>query len=382
MQFLSQNMLWGLLGLGIPILIHLLNKNNKNQIKWAATTFLIQNEAPKSRSYVPKDILLLLLRCIILGLISVVLAIPVLHIFSKTKKKVNVFEKTATIQSQFKFELENSSTEAYEFEMEIEPIQNKNVAWKEKRELTQKDIQSIVNQLNKRFGTEDSIHIFLRPSNDFYDMPILFLPENMQVSWAASDNKPKIPVWKANKNYFDKNGKVEKFDPENDIIVFEKDSLITAVNSKSVFEKAYTRSAIQAIKQSLGYPISIQNSNELSDLDIGESEISKQKNVQLGAFKNGIHNVTNMQNLETSPTNINHSDIRSGRYAEVILADIQRFIGLSTVVNKPNNAELELSIKKSNFNFQKSSSLDLHYVWFFIIFLICLERFLSVKHSK
>jgi len=41
-SFLQQSLLWGLLGVSIPIIIHLLNRRRYRTVQWAAMEFLLK----------------------------------------------------------------------------------------------------------------------------------------------------------------------------------------------------------------------------------------------------------------------------------------------------------------------------------------------------
>jgi Aerotolerance regulator N-terminal len=383
MEFLNQNMLWGLLGLGIPVWLHFFNKNNKNLIRWASTSFLEQNQPPKARSFIPKDILLLLLRCFILGLICVVLAIPLFNFAFKNKQKsLSFFEKSAEIQSQFKFEIENSKKEARFFGLDHLLIEDKNTTWEQESQFTQNKIQATINQISKDFNVADSIHIYLRSAKDFYDSPILHTPKNFQIHWGNTAVKTKIPVWKVNNSFYDVNGKVEKFENEKQQVIFDKDSLSILINEKNEILKKYTQDGIEAIKRAYKYPISIQNSEKNMDLVFGVATVSNKPYIQLTAMKSSMQKMTNMQAFTASPTNSKHSSIRMGSFPETVLAQIQAFIGLAGLVQDPTLTELNASIQKNEFEYTKSNNLDLRYLWILIILLIGFERFLSIKYSK
>jgi Aerotolerance regulator N-terminal len=383
MDFLNQNMLWGLLGLSIPVLIHFFNKQNTNRIKWAATSFLEQNQPPKARSFVPKDILLLLLRCLILGLICLVLAIPFFNFISKKQKKeIRFFEETSEIQSQFKFELENEVSEAFFLNTNFNPIQNKRELWRQKSQFTQNEIQGFVNQIYASFGGEDSILVYLRPAKNFYDLPILYLPRNMQIIWGNTKDNFKIPVWKAKNEYFDINGKVAKFENHKQEIVFEKDSLSIYISKKNLAGEKFNLAAIEAIKHIFKYPISIQNAKNKADISIGESINTENDHIQLGAIAAGIQPVSNLNSFMFSPSNVRQSSIRTGTYPEMLLTLLHAHIGLNKDRQTPSLQELKLSEHETKLSLKKNNTPDIRYIWILIIVLIILERFLSIKYSK
>jgi hypothetical protein len=76
MTFLNPGALLGLLAIGIPIVIHLLNKFQIKEVKWAAMRFLRESLEKNQRRLQLEDVLLLLLRCLLIALLILVLARP------------------------------------------------------------------------------------------------------------------------------------------------------------------------------------------------------------------------------------------------------------------------------------------------------------------
>ena len=77
MSFLNPWMLWGALGVGIPILVHLLNLYRFHETDWAAMRFLARAAQVRSRQIRLKDILLMLLRCLAVLLVVLALSRPI-----------------------------------------------------------------------------------------------------------------------------------------------------------------------------------------------------------------------------------------------------------------------------------------------------------------
>lgn len=70
-------MMWlGLLAVSIPIIIHLLNKRRFKIVDWAAMDFLFEADKKNRRRVRLENLLLLLLRCLAMGLIGLLLARP------------------------------------------------------------------------------------------------------------------------------------------------------------------------------------------------------------------------------------------------------------------------------------------------------------------
>ncbi len=76
MTFMNPLLLLGALGIALPILAHLLNRQKFKQTDWAAMQFLNRNVRVRSRQLRLKDFLLLLLRCLALLLLAFALSRP------------------------------------------------------------------------------------------------------------------------------------------------------------------------------------------------------------------------------------------------------------------------------------------------------------------
>jgi hypothetical protein len=77
MSFLNPFLLFGALGIGLPILAHLLNRHQVKRTDWAAMQFLNRNVRVRSRQLRLRDILLLILRCLALLFLVLALSRPI-----------------------------------------------------------------------------------------------------------------------------------------------------------------------------------------------------------------------------------------------------------------------------------------------------------------
>jgi hypothetical protein len=77
--FVYSPLLWGLLAVGLPVLIHLINMLRHRRVPWAAMEFLLVSQK-KNRTWVLfKELLLLLLRMAIVAALVLVVAQPLLR---------------------------------------------------------------------------------------------------------------------------------------------------------------------------------------------------------------------------------------------------------------------------------------------------------------
>jgi hypothetical protein len=76
MAFLHQIMLLGLLGVSVPILIHLLNRYRYREVDWGAMELLRRAMVLRSRRVRIEDLILLALRCLAVALLAIAMARP------------------------------------------------------------------------------------------------------------------------------------------------------------------------------------------------------------------------------------------------------------------------------------------------------------------
>ena len=78
MTFYEKAMLLGLIAVFIPILIHLLNRRKAKLVDWGAMRFLLEALAAQNRRIMLEEMLLLILRCLLFGLLALAMARPLL----------------------------------------------------------------------------------------------------------------------------------------------------------------------------------------------------------------------------------------------------------------------------------------------------------------
>jgi hypothetical protein len=89
MEFLNPYLLFGALGISVPIIVHLLNRYHFTEYDWAAMDLLRKAMHIRARQIRIEDLILLLLRCLAVILVTLAIARP-------TIKTGNVFPGTAS----------------------------------------------------------------------------------------------------------------------------------------------------------------------------------------------------------------------------------------------------------------------------------------------
>jgi len=78
MTFLNWTILFGLLAIAIPVVIHLLNRRRAKVVDWGAMRFLLASVASRNRRVMIEEILLMILRCLTVAVLVLAMARPYL----------------------------------------------------------------------------------------------------------------------------------------------------------------------------------------------------------------------------------------------------------------------------------------------------------------
>ena len=78
MIFKDLAMLFGLLAVSVPIIIHLLNRRQARRIDWGAMRFLMASLTSRKRHIMIEEIILMAVRCLLLALLALAMARPFL----------------------------------------------------------------------------------------------------------------------------------------------------------------------------------------------------------------------------------------------------------------------------------------------------------------
>ncbi|SKB46336.1 BatA domain-containing protein [Dyadobacter psychrophilus] len=110
MEFLNPYMLWGILAVALPVIIHFWYQKKGKQIAWAASQWLIDKTSLQHRGIRLDEIPLLLIRCLLVILLTMLLSQPILSWFGKDNKKeeVHLVQADSKVVSNFRFELETA----------------------------------------------------------------------------------------------------------------------------------------------------------------------------------------------------------------------------------------------------------------------------------
>ena len=122
MTFMNPWLLLGAVGIGLPILAHLLNRYQVKRTDWAAMQFLNRSVRVRSRQIRLRDILLLVLRCLAVLLVGLALAKPVMKEAEGVAASLGERRAGVIIALDASFSMQHSDGSTTRFERALEQI--------------------------------------------------------------------------------------------------------------------------------------------------------------------------------------------------------------------------------------------------------------------
>ncbi|MFT5412209.1 MAG: hypothetical protein ACI9NC_004947 [Verrucomicrobiales bacterium] len=123
MSFFNPLLLFAALGIGLPILAHLLNRHKVKRTDWAAMQFLNQSVRVRSTQLRLRDILLLCLRCLAVLFLVLALAKPVMKNVEGIASQVGESSTGVIIALDASFSMQHSDGTATRFDRALEKIE-------------------------------------------------------------------------------------------------------------------------------------------------------------------------------------------------------------------------------------------------------------------
>jgi hypothetical protein len=119
MTFINPLLLLGALGIALPVIAHILNNNKPQVTDWAAMQFLNNSIRVKSKEIRLRDILLLILRCLVVLLLVLVAAQPILKDAAGTAGAIGEKRSGVIIALDASFSMQHSDGSQTRFERAV-----------------------------------------------------------------------------------------------------------------------------------------------------------------------------------------------------------------------------------------------------------------------
>ena len=386
MEILQPILLWGLLGLSIPLAIHLWNGKKGKNVAWAAMAWLSEQENQSSKSIRLDQILVLLLRMILLVLFVLLLSHLILNFWeiSKSKKVVHLVAPDRQVFEEFRFELEQADEREEE------------VAWME-RELTEiseeiepdwyasKEIQKALNSLE---GPIAELHLYLPNSENYLPEKMLISPVKPIIHLAKTASGP-------SQNFGIELDSARILEIGNDGLLVSQSSTgntAAAISLKQVGfylgnleeeERENVIASLNSISQVMKIYFVEKENPEGATLifDDGNLEDIESNKLYFLTERSGFPEADNV-NLIPSKLDFESSElVQTGRLPEFLLGKLIDFVGVKPQDSKISEIQISsrflINEKQRN---EKKSGLEILLVGLFVLTFIA-ERYLSFQRG-
>ncbi|WP_192350752.1 BatA domain-containing protein [Algoriphagus sp. Y33] len=336
MQFLQPILLWGLLGISIPILIHLWQGRKGQVLHWAAMHWLSKEESSVAKGFRLENILVLLLRILMLVLLVLLLSqvfIPILKNMPE-ERVIHLVQPTAQVVEEFKFELQQAlekGDEVYWADENLTPIEDLNY-FKSKDKIS--NIQASLDLIP---SDASALHLYLANSqnglnSDFYLSPLkpfLYLGS----ADLTTSQKKLIAVEGGKMLKVDPSGVVIPSSEENETAVsigLEKEDFGYYLGDVSSTEREFINASLEAIWDVYGFGFVEKEKIDEASLIFDRIPPSEKDRVKL-YFISDRFSFSEQSNLVafSEQLDFEHAEVvQTGKLPEVILEAFLEFSGV------------------------------------------------------
>lgn len=208
MEFLHPYLLWGALAVAIPVIIHLWHQKKGQLIEWAATQWLSEKNQQQYRGLRFDNLLLLALRCLMLLLLTLLLAQPLINWATgkAALKKIHLIQPNQLVTNNFRFELEEASKKGeklYWLNSSTESVENITELPTQKA-FNPLILQSCLNQLGAELTQPVQFELYLLNQQSLGAVPAIYVPDKFKLHTLIDSTQKPTPYLALadNKNLF------------------------------------------------------------------------------------------------------------------------------------------------------------------------------------
>ncbi|MEO6686229.1 MAG: BatA domain-containing protein [Dyadobacter sp.] len=178
MNFLKPFMFWGALAIAIPIFIHFWHQKKGKELDWAAMQWLIDKSQQQSRGFRLDDLPLLVVRCFLILLLTMILCQPVITWFKQVDhaERIHLVEPSANLVNNYRFEIETAikiGEKVFWISLENEEVKDLSSISNQKNKGTLY-LQEVINKVSK---TGAKLDLYLVSDQKLLDLPKIYIPE-------------------------------------------------------------------------------------------------------------------------------------------------------------------------------------------------------------
>jgi hypothetical protein len=398
MQFIYPYLLWGGVAVVIPVVIHFWYQKTGKTISWAASQWLTDQTSLQHRGMRLDEIPLLLLRCLLLILLSLILARPFFELngSEKTTSKIHLVEAKSNLVEAYRFELDNAQKNGekiYWIGAELQPVT---------------DIFKLPKQTNPELYLQENVmrlgkdnlelNLYILNNQQLAEKPSIYVPENFRLHSLPDSTRniltPYFDLGKKKKLFVDGDGKlkvVEKNTGRSSGTFASEPVHVGPVhallNYRNVTERQTVMAGLEALAEVYSIPFFIDTSRangKKYELVISDHKIEQDKN-GLYIFSGTDSDLNFPSNVVVLPDSLRMSTselVENGRLPE-LLGDMI----ISHFDMKRSKTQLSEQQFWHIFSAEKSISAHLAdklYPWLLLCFVLVLlaERWFSLRKKN
>lgn len=367
MTFLNPGLLGGMLAIILPIVIHFWYQKKGKTIAWAASQWLTEKTSLKHRGIRLDEIPLLLIRCLLVILLSLLLSKPIIHWLTKreAKQKIHLVQANAKVADNFRFELET----ALKRKEKVFLISQKQEAVTNIASLSGKtdDILLLQQNINQLAKPTTELHLYLVNAHQISHLPKVYIPGSYRIH-SILDSASKTQKAFA--------GLQEKLGGE---------MLNVLIDYKNSDEQQTVQAGLSALTEVYAVAFNMDKqsgANKHYDLIFTDQKVTVNNPKTLyisSAGSEQVNAVTNVIAVEDS-LRLSASDVvRNGQLPEWIGDKLIEHFDLTLIKTPLSKQQFESHFESVKADGDADSELPRQWILLLFILLLMLERWIALK---
>lgn len=383
MEWIQPTLLWGMLGLSIPVLIHLWNGKKGKVIAWAAFPWLDPKESQSSRSVKLENWFLLLIRILLLMVLVFLLAGLLWKGFGNDRdfRVVHLVWPDEQVEAEFRFELEQATQKGQEVRWLGSGLPDFQVEQISVVGFSSKKLQDYLDELDSDI---DSIYLYTGLQASYYQENTYWLPQKpvfrIAENYIAKVKSPAIALESGEFLELDSEGVLVKTTESNGSSQVISGSFPVAFLSLEKEKKEAIQSALAAVEEVYGLKFTESDSIQSLFLFSETFHPNLKKNQLLFLTENHGDKVSDQVFALSNLINLNWEEtVEKGLLPELILKPILTHLGMEKTDLKISKSQLEQKFSAiPTSKLTKSANLN-EVLLVLLVILFAAERFLAYR---
>ncbi|GGB97606.1 BatA domain-containing protein [Dyadobacter sediminis] len=369
MEFLNPNLLWGMLAVIGPVIIHFWYQKKGKTIAWAASQWLTEKTSLQHRGLRLDEIPLLLIRCLLVVLLSLILSKPIVNWMksNEDRKQVHLVQSKAKVAGNFRFELENAMKKGEE----VFWIAPGNVKMTDINTVPQNSgellfLQQTTNGLTDK---KADIQLYISDIQDVSQIPKIYIPGSYKIhSSTDSVQKPENPFA----------GLLERTG---------KDRIHVLANYKNAGEQLTVQAGLLALAEVYKIPFTIDLKKQpeatydwiLTDKAV--AEYNPKTLYVIPAGKSTVHAAANVIEVQDSLRLATSDVVRNGQLPEWLGNRMIAHFRLGKPESKQSNKQLAAHFELAKPDKNKEESIFNPLMMFLFVLTLLIERWIALRKT-